>query len=85
MRGVGLCSQGTAMGREATASRCAGAGAGWVPGEVSSPQSAQHSTAAQGWELSIPGGAQSCEDAALRDVGSGMGGWAGGAQRAFPA
>ena len=64
---------GTATGREVTASCCAGAGAGWVPGDVSAPKSAQHRTAAQGWGVTVPGGVQSRGDVALREVGGGHG------------
>ena len=54
-----------------TASRCARAGAGWVPGDISAPKSAQHCTAAQGWGVTVPGGVQSRGDVALRDVSGG--------------
>ena len=62
------------------APRCAGAGAGWVPGDISAPKSAQHRTAAQGWGVTVPGGVQSRGDV---DVGSGCAGVGWGAQRAF--
>ena len=74
--GVGLCSQGTAIGREVTASRCAWGGARWVLGEICSPKSGcavvQAAQMVVG-SLSL-GVFQCCGDVALRDVGSGHGG-----------
>lgn len=46
-------------------------------------RSSQHCTAAQGWEVSIPGGVQSHGDGVLRAVGSGHWGVGWGAQGAF--
>ena len=67
------------LGGEVMASSYAWGDAGWVWGEISSPKSAQHCTAAQGWDhhpwgYSEPWGCGT----------EGGGGWAWGAERTSP-